>query len=78
MEKIEFNIDDLIREPELRTLATGKSIVAFSVKRSDKTKLLNTGDRFNYNQSSYEIMNREQVRSKVDYFKFNCIRQESI
>lgn len=75
MENISFDNDDLIKEPETRTLATQKSIMSFSVKISTKTKLLNTGNKFRYQQEIYEIMNREYVRSKVDYLKFNCLRQ---
>ncbi len=78
MENITFDNDDLIKEPETRTLATQKSIMSFSVKISTKTKLLNTGNKFRYQQEIYEIMNREYVRSKVDYLKFNCLRQNIV
>ena len=78
MENISFDNDDLIKEPETRTLATQKSIMSFSVKISTKTKLLNTGNKFRYQQEIYEIMNREYVRSKVDYLKFNCLRQNIV
>jgi hypothetical protein len=75
MNILEITRDELINEPEPRTLVTGKSIMSFNVKITDKTINLNTGNKFDYENVSYEIMNREPVQSTVDYLKFNCVRK---
>ena len=72
---LEITENELIGKPEARNLATGKSIMAFNIKISDKTVNLNTGHKFAYQNESYEIMNRQPVQSKVNYFKFNCVRK---
>ena len=53
----------------------GRSIVAFNIKLSDKTNNLNTGNKFNYENVSYEIMNKETIDSPANYVKFNCVRK---
>lgn len=72
---LEFTRNELTGEPETRNLATGKIIFAFNVKITDKIADLNTGDKFVYQNESYEIMNRESVNSPVSYIKFNCFRK---
>lgn len=67
--------DELINDPEPRTLVTGKNIMSFNVKINDKTANLNTGNKFDYENTSYEIMNREPVDAPVSYIKFNCVRR---
>lgn len=73
---LDFN-SDLISEPTCRSLATGKRVTVFNVKLSDKTMNLNTGNKFTYDDESFEIMNREPVEAPVSYFKFNCVRQST-
>lgn len=68
----EITKDELVGEPETRNLATGKSIIAFNLRISDRTVNLNTGQKLNYQNELYEIMNRESVQSTIDYLKFNC------
>ena len=53
----------------------GKSIVVFNLMKSDKITVLNTGDKFNYEYETYEVMNRELVDSPKNYVKFNCLRK---
>lgn len=74
MIQLDFNAD-LINEPTSRSLATGKNVTVFNVKLSERTMNLNTGNKFIYQNESFEIMNREPVESRVNYFKFNCIRK---
>ncbi len=69
---LEITREELIGEPELRNLATGKSIIAFNLRISDRTINLNTGQKLHYQNALYEIMNRESVQSSTDYLKFNC------
>lgn len=69
---LEITPDELIGMPETRNLANGKSIIAFNLKISDKTVNLNTGQKLQYKDELYEIMNREPVQSTIDYLKFNC------
>jgi len=71
---LEFTRDELIAEPQERKLANGKIIAAFNIKLSDKTTNLNTGNKFSYQNESFEIMNREKIDSPENYVKFNCIR----
>lgn len=73
---IEITKDDLLGEPEERTLVMGKRITAFNLRISTKTENLNTGQKMLYDMKKYEIMNRELVNSKVDYLKFNCVFKE--
>jgi len=75
MNTLELTREELVGEPEQRNLATGKSILAFNVKLSDKIINLNTGNKFYYQNESYEIMNKESVNSPVSYIKFNCIHK---
>lgn len=73
---LELTREELIGEPQPRTLATGKSILSFNVKLSDKIANLNTGSKFGYRNELYEIMNREPVdSSQLRYIKFNCIHK---
>ena len=53
----------------------GRTIVVFNIKLSDKTIDLNTGAKFNYQNETYEIMNREAIDSPDNYVKFNCLRK---
>jgi hypothetical protein len=69
---LEITKDELVSEPEIRNLATGKSIIAFNLKISERTINLNTGQKLHYQNGLYEIMNREPVQSTIDYLKFNC------
>jgi hypothetical protein len=69
---LEITNAELVGEPELRNLATGKSIIAFNLRISDRTINLNTGQKLHYQNGLYEIMNRESVQSTIDYLKFNC------
>jgi hypothetical protein len=75
MDTLELTREELVGEPEQRNLATGKSILSFNVKLSDKIINLNTGNKFDYQNESYEIMNKESVNSPVSYIKFNCIHK---
>lgn len=75
MTVLEFSRNELNAEPEERKLVTGKKIVVFNIKLSDKTTNLNTGKKFDYQNDSYEIMNREPVDSPAPYVKFNCVRR---
>ncbi len=72
MDKLIFTDDELVNQPESRSLATGKVITAFNVKITEKTVNLNTGVKFEYKDEMFEIMNREPVQSKPDFYKFNC------
>ena len=72
---LEITKDELIGEPETRSLANGKSITAFNLKISDRTVNLNTGQKLHYRDELYDIMNRESVQSTIDYLKFNCFRK---
>jgi hypothetical protein len=79
MKNTEFTAEDLVGEPESRTLATGKEILSFKVKKSEKTNSLNTGDKFYYRKQLFEIMNRERYQTKDEFLKFNCfVRQEKL
>ncbi len=75
MINLEFTADELIQAPQARSLVTGKSIMVFNVKMSDKTAHLNTGNKFDYQNESYEIMTRESIHAPVIYLKFNCVRK---
>ncbi len=75
MNILELTKDELIGEPEARTLVMNKSIMSFNVKITEKTANLNTGNKFDYDNISYEIMNRESVEAPVSYIKLNCIRK---
>jgi hypothetical protein len=75
MNALKLTREELMGEPEERKLATGKSILSFNVKLSDKIANLNTGNKFDYQDELYEIMNRESVNSPVSYIKFNCIHK---
>lgn len=69
----EITTNELIGEPEIRRLATGKNVTAFNLRISPLTANLNTGQKLHYQGGLYEIMNREPVQSATDYLKFNCI-----
>ena len=73
---LEITKEELIREPEARSLNLGRSIMVFDLKITDKTAALNTGNKFSYQNESYEIMNREPVQASVSFLKFNCILKE--
>jgi hypothetical protein len=70
---VEITREELVGEPEPRKLVTGKSIISFNVKLSEKIENLNTGHKFDYQSGLYEIMNREPVDAPVKYIKFNCV-----
>ncbi len=72
---LEFGRNELASEPEERHLNFNKSIVVFNINTSDKIRSLNTGGKFNYQNDTYEIMNRELVDAGIKYIKFNCIRK---
>ena len=72
---LEFSRNDLASEPEERNLNFNRSIVVFNINTSDKISNLNTGSKFNYQNETYEVMNRELVDSGVKYVKFNCVRK---
>jgi len=72
---LEFSRNELVSEPEERNLNFNKSIVVFNINKSDKIVSLNTGNKFNYQNETYEVMNRELVDSPKNYVKFNCIRK---
>ncbi len=74
---LKINDDELMREPLARQLVTGKSIMVFSIKESEKTHHLNTGNRIDYQDHLYEIMTREAVQSPISYTKFNCVPYQS-
>ncbi|HEX8735358.1 MAG TPA: hypothetical protein VF721_08560 [Pyrinomonadaceae bacterium] len=78
MNALKLTREELVGEPEERKLATGKSILSFNVKISDKIAALNTGNRFDYRNELYEIMNKEPVNSPVSYIKFNCIQKTGV
>ena len=72
---LEFSRSELLSEPEERSLNFNRSIVVFNINTSDKIGNLNTGNKFNYENETYEVMNREPVDAGVKYVKFNCIRK---
>lgn len=72
---LEFNRTELVSEPEERNLNFGKSIVVFNINKSEKINTLNTGNKFNYQDETYEVMNRENIDSPKNYVKFNCVRK---
>lgn len=74
---LEINRDELIGEPISRDLILGRSIMVFNIKSSQKTNDLNTGKKFEYQNESFEIKNRELVEAPVSYTKFNCVRYAS-
>ena len=72
---LEFSRNELVSEPEERNLNFNRSIVVFNINTSDKIGSLNTGNKFNYQNETYEVMNRELVDAGIRYVKFNCIRE---
>ena len=72
---LEFSRNDLASEPQERNLNFNRSIVVFNINTTDKIGNLNTGKKFNYQNETYEVMNRELVDQGVKYVKFNCIRK---
>ena len=72
---LEFSRNELFSEPEERHLNINKSIVVFNLKKAEEIVGLNTGDKFNYENETYEVMNRESVDSPKNYVKFNCLRK---
>jgi hypothetical protein len=75
MTTVELTREELVGEPEPRKLATGKNIISFNVRVSEKIENLNSGHKFDYQSGLYEIMNREPVDAPVKYVKFNCVQQ---
>ena len=75
MNVLQLTKDELMGEPQARTLVINKSIMSFNVKITDKTATLNTGNKFDYDNVSYEIMNRESVTAPISYIKLNCVRR---
>lgn len=72
---LEFSRNELVSEPEERSLNIHRSIVVFNINTSDKISDLTTGKKFNYQNETYEVMNREPVDMGIRYVKFNCIRK---
>ena len=72
---LEFSRNELFSEPEERNLNFNRSIVVFNINASDKSGSLNTGNKFNYQNETYEVMNRELVDAGIKYVKFNCVRK---
>ena len=72
---LEFSRNELLSEPEERYLNINKSIVVFNINTSDKITTLNSGGKFNYQNETYEVMNRELIDAGIKYIKFNCIRK---
>lgn len=72
---LEFSRNELVSEPEERHLNFNRSIVVFNINTSDKIDSLNTGKKFNYQNETYEVMNREPVDRGIRYVKFNCVRK---
>lgn len=72
---LEFSRHELTSEPEERHLNFNKTIVVFNINLSEKVSNLNTGNKFNYQNETFEIMNREPVNEPINYVKFNCIRK---
>jgi hypothetical protein len=72
---LEFSRNELFSEPVERSLNFNRSIVVFNINTSDKIDSLNTGEKFNYQSETYEVMNREPVDQGIKYVKFNCIRK---
>lgn len=70
---LEFTRNELTEDPVERKLNMSRNIFVFNIKLSDKTKNLNTGQKFIYQNETYEIMNRESVESPENYVKFNCL-----
>lgn len=69
--------EELIRPPLYRQLVTGKNIVVFNIIASEKICELNTGNKIDYENQLYEVMNREAVQSPISYTKFNCVLRNS-
>ncbi len=72
---LEFSRNELVSDPEERNLNFNRSIVVFNINPSDKIGSLNTGNKFNYQNETYEVMNREPIDEPINYVKFNCIRK---
>jgi hypothetical protein len=70
---LEFSRNELVSEPEERSLNIHRSIVVFNINTSDKITDLTKGKKFNYQNETYEVMNREPVDMGIRYVKFNCI-----
>ena len=77
MNVLQLTKDELMGEPEARTLVMNKSIMSFNVKITEKTANLNTGNKFDYDNVLYEIMNRESVDAPINYIKLNCVKKAS-
>ena len=77
MNVLQLTKDELMGEPEARTLVMNKSIMSFNVKITEKTANLNTGNKFYYDNVLYEIMNRESVDAPINYIKLNCVKKAS-
>lgn len=75
VEKTEILESDLISEPAPHILATGKNVMIFNLKMTNKSIGLKTGKSFSFEQEIYEVMNVTTVQSKNDYLKLNCVRQ---
>jgi len=74
---LELSRNELVSEPEERSLNIHRSIVVFNINTSDKISDLTTGKKFNYQNETYEVMNREPVDMGIRYVKFNCIRKST-
>lgn len=72
---LEFGRHELTSEPEERHLNFNRTIVVFNINLSEKVSNLNTGNKFNYQNEIFEVMNRETVNEPINYIKFNCVRK---
>jgi len=72
---LEFSRHELTSEPEERHLNFNRTIVVFNINLSEKVSNLNTGNKFNYQNEIFEVMNREPVNEPINYIKFNCTRK---
>jgi hypothetical protein len=72
---LEFSRHELTSEPEERHLNFNRTIVVFNINLSEKVSNLNTGNKFSYQNETFEVMNREPVNEPINYVKFNCVRK---
>jgi len=72
---LEFSRHELTSEPEERHLNFNRTIVVFNINLSEKVGNLNTGNKFSYQNETFEVMNREPVNEPINYVKFNCVRK---
>jgi hypothetical protein len=61
---------ELVSAPTPHSLATGKNVVVFNLKISDKLLQLQPGDIVGFQNEFYEVMNHFMVQSRTNYLKF--------